>query len=113
MALRPIIARATAGLTLGTLEGYIDGLTGEKITGWARDTAYPRLPVLLDIMLNGEMIATILACDPRGDLNEAGLGNCAFAIRFTEPLTTSELAALTIQRHGSVLSISNSLPKAA
>jgi len=113
LALRPIVEAATSRITLGTLQGYIDIMTPARISGWARDSAHPTLPVLLDIMLGDQNIGTILACDPRGDLAEAGLGNHAFAITFPEPLTEPELATLTIQRHGTALPIAANLRQAA
>ena len=84
--LRPLAARAAACSSPGKLRGYIDEITGSGlIRGWAWDEANPELPVLLEIVAGGRVVGTVLACDPRSDLKEAGfaLGNCAF--HYTSP----------------------------
>ncbi len=98
-ALLPLITRATAGITPGTLQGNIDRLTPTRIEGWAMDSTHPDLPVLLQVMLGSRVIATILACDPRPDLAPAGKGNGnhAFALDIIDPLSPAELSRLTIR----------------
>jgi hypothetical protein len=96
--LRPIVARASAGVVPGRLEGYIDVLSAQHISGWARDTGNPLLPVQLEFFVGGASLGTVLACDPRGDLAEAGLGNCAFAVTFSAPLESGDVARLRVRR---------------
>ena len=43
-ALRPIVARATAGVPVGRLEGWIDSVSEWRIEGWALDHDHPELP---------------------------------------------------------------------
>jgi hypothetical protein len=40
-ALLPVLSLASAGLSVGPLEGWIDDLSGETIAGWALDTQHP------------------------------------------------------------------------
>jgi hypothetical protein len=79
-ALRPIITRATAHLPPGRLEGYVDRAAGPVLTGWAMDVDYPYMPVLLEILRDRVVIGSVLACDFRQDLQQAGkaAGRCAF-----------------------------------
>jgi hypothetical protein len=99
-ALAPFIARATANLAPGPLQGWIDTLTPTRIAGWAMDATHPDLPVLLEISVGDEIIGTALACDPRPDLTAAGKGNGnhAFALDISPALTPHELTTLRIHR---------------
>jgi hypothetical protein len=74
-ALRSVVARAATGLTAGPFEGYIDSVAEWRIEGWALDHDYPELPILLEILLGERVIGTVLACDYRADLLEAGISN--------------------------------------
>jgi hypothetical protein len=97
-ALLPVVARAT--ITPGTLEGYIDTIDPWHIQGWALDTAHPELPVLLEILLNGEKLGGTLACHHREDLAAAGkgTGRCAFTFKAPRRLPPDAIQHLTIRR---------------
>jgi hypothetical protein len=114
-ALRPIVARAAASVTPGRLEGYIDVLTSETIAGWARDAGHPNLPVELEFFLGAISLGTALACDPRPDLAQAGLGNCAFAVTLSTKLAPEDLARLQIRRtqDGAMLPAAETLRRTA
>jgi hypothetical protein len=95
-ALRPIVAGAASTLTQGRLDGSIDQITETGIDGWAMDTAHPDLPILLEIRLNGRRYATILACDHRADLRQAGVGNGNHAFFYRADIPAAHLPHLTI-----------------
>jgi hypothetical protein len=100
-ALRPVVARALAGVKPGTLHGAIDRIAFPwKITGWANDKANPELPVMLEVMLDDAVIGTFLACDYRADLRTAkiGKGRCSFAWRSPVRLPADAADRLTIRR---------------
>jgi len=99
-ALRPVVARAQQAVTPGPLAGVIDVIETGAIEGWAQDLSNPFLPVLLAVMLADEVIGTVLACDPRDDLRNAGIGNgqCAFSLTPPGYLSTEALATLRIRR---------------
>ncbi len=100
-ALRPIVARASAGLTPGTLRGAVDRVSAPwTVEGWAWDEAHPRLPVLLEVLLDGEAIGSILACAYRRDLAEAGFGDGRCAFFWTAPveLVAADAGRLHIRR---------------
>jgi Hint domain len=97
-ALRPVAARTATGLETGEITGYIDIITPNEIAGWAIDHAHPQLPLVLEIRLGDRVLASVLACDYRGDLAEAGMGRgrCAFSFTPREPLTAGELKRLQV-----------------
>jgi predicted ribosome-associated RNA-binding protein Tma20 len=92
-ALRQVVARASEGILPGALEGYIDLVDTWRIEGWALDQDHPELPVLLEIWVEDRLLGTVLACDHRGDLLEAGKGNgnCAFFYHLPMRLPEGEL----------------------
>jgi hypothetical protein len=97
-ALMPIVSRAAAGLVPGILHGWIERIEADGIVGWAQDTAYPELPVLLEVWLGDELLGTVLACEFRGDLAAAGIGRgyCRFGCSIVMPAGWA--GALTIRR---------------
>jgi probable HAF family extracellular repeat protein len=101
-ALRPLVARASAGQAPGHLHGSIDRVSGREIDGWAFDAAHPHLPVLVEVVLDGTVIHTALACDFRPDLRDAGfgLGRCAFFLSLPDVLPDALLHTLQVRRAG-------------
>ncbi len=85
--LRPIVALATQEVVAGSLAGFVDQVRGDwKLDGWAHDQAHPELPVLLEILLEGQVIGTVLACDFREDLLKAGFGQGRCSFTFISPV---------------------------
>jgi hypothetical protein len=84
--LRSVVARAATGLTAGPFEGYIDNVAEWRIEGWALDHDYPELPVLLEVLVCEQVIGTVLACDHRADLVEAGIGDGSRAFFHASPV---------------------------
>lgn len=83
VALRPVLARAEAMVSPGGLQGWIDWIGADGvIEGWAWDTGNPELPVALEVLADGEVIGTVLACQHRADLEAAGYGNGQCSFRF-------------------------------
>lgn len=97
-ALRPVVARASAGLKYGLLRGSIDRIAGAwKIEGWAQDVDHPELPVLLEVLLDDQVIGTVLACDHRKDLLDSGLGQGQCSFVFDSPTKIRPEAAGTLR----------------
>ena len=100
-ALRPVVARTAAALTPGPLRGSIDLVQAPwTINGWAQDSLHPELPVLLEILADGKVIGTTLACDYRADLDKAkiGGGRCAFFLTSPVRLHPEMLSTVQIRR---------------
>ena len=70
------------------------------IRGWAYEADHPQLPVLLEVLLEDKIIATVLACHYRGDLLDAGMGtgHCAFDLISPVRLSPETLRTLRIRR---------------
>ena len=100
-ALRPVVLRAMTGVMPGPLSGCIDLIPNSwKVEGWAHDASYPDLPVLLEVLLHDEPIGTVLACDHRGDLEQAGIGRgrCAFAFSSPVRLPADAMHEIRVRR---------------
>lgn len=100
-ALRPVVARAGQGVAPGPLKGWVETVAGDwKICGWAQDTAQTELPVLLEVLLGGKVLGSVLACDYRPDLAAAGLGrgHCGFVFISPRRLTAEVRAELQVRR---------------
>jgi len=55
------------------IQGHVDRITRQVITGWAADTAAPDEQIDITIFVNGRKMAQ-LACDqPRPDLRHMGM----------------------------------------
>lgn len=113
-ALRPVVARASAGIAPGALRGFIDRVEGSwKIVGWAQDEGHPELPVLLEVLLGDQAIGTVLACEFRGDLLKAkiGQGRCGFVFRSPVKIAPEAMAKLRVRRaaDGAEIRISDDL----
>jgi Hint domain len=116
--LRPIVARAARDVSPGPLAGFIDQVRGDwKLDGWAHDEAHPELPVLLEILLEGNVIGTVLACDYREDLLKAGFGQGRCSFTFVSPvkLRPALLSTLQVRRavDGAMVRVSKAILDAA
>jgi len=113
-ALRPVAARAVAGTIPGPLQGWVESAQDWRIQGWAIDLARPELPVLLEVLTGEKIIGTVLACEFREDLRQAGKGSGHCAFRFTPPFRLRG-EPLTIRRaaDGAVLPAPEELRRTA
>jgi hypothetical protein len=116
--LRPVVARASQDIVPGPLSGYIERVRGDwKLDGWAHDASHPELPVLLEIVLEGQVIGSVLACDLRADLLKAGFGQGRCSFTFISPikLRPALLATLQVRRalDGAPVPVSKSILGAA
>lgn len=114
-ALRPVIARARAMMPQaaapGPLYGWVDEVGADgRVTGWAFDPQTASLPVLLEVVLRGDVIGTVLACDYRADLEAAriGLGRCMFEVSIPGAQAAAMAGELQLRRadDGAVLALS-------
>jgi hypothetical protein len=75
----------------GRLRGFIDQAGPAGVTGWAQDEQAPENPVCLDIRLDGQRIARILANEYRADLRQAGIGSGCHASKARSPLPAARI----------------------
>jgi hypothetical protein len=64
------------------IRGFVDGLTGNQIDGWAFEVAHPTERVVVELRLDGERVATTVADRHRADLVRAGVGDAFHGFRF-------------------------------
>lgn len=76
------------------LDGLLEHADRDGISGWARDSASPDIPVELDIVLDGVPAARIAAAQHRPDLEGSGIGAHAFRLRFPRSMRAGEVAVL-------------------
>jgi antitoxin (DNA-binding transcriptional repressor) of toxin-antitoxin stability system len=83
----------------GIPEGRIDSANPTRISGWAFDPARPHTRLHLQILVDDEPVATLVANAPRPDLQRAGKGdgNCAFSYRFATALATDRPRMVSIR----------------
>jgi GT2 family glycosyltransferase len=65
---------------IGDLEFWIDTLTEDRISGWARDLTAVDKPLQIEILIDGKREAAFSAQEWRSDLVSAGKGACAFDV---------------------------------
>ncbi len=72
----------------GPLRGSLEIADRQFVAGWALLGAHPGVPVLLEVVDNGVVIAEVLAKQYRGDLEAAGIGDGrhAFRLQLAQPL---------------------------
>jgi len=110
------VARAAAAVTPGRLEGYVERVENAwQVIGWALDLENPALPVLLEVCAEGQVLGSVLACEHRLDLEQAGKGSGRCEFRFTAParLTAEMLARLSVRRaaDGAALARAEAIPE--
>jgi hypothetical protein len=64
------------------IRGFIDGLSGNQIDGWAFEPAHPTERVIVELRLDGQAVATTVADRHRTDLVRAGIGDAFHGFRF-------------------------------
>jgi SAM-dependent methyltransferase len=57
------------------LDGYVDVVSVNEISGWAFNSTQPNQPCLIDITVNDDTIATLKASHYRHDLKKLGFGD--------------------------------------
>jgi glycosyltransferase involved in cell wall biosynthesis len=85
-----------------TLTGHIDQADRHAVTGWAMDPARPGEPVLLEVVLDGEVVGSFPADRHRADLEQAGLGDGrhAFQLQIPGGLSPHAERVLELRRAG-------------
>lgn len=66
-------------------EGYLDNADCETIEGWAWDASNPDIPVAVDILVDGKLLAKVPADGFRKDLSEAGKSDGCHAFCYHTP----------------------------
>lgn len=77
-----VLKTSIANLLKGGVEGYVDGLDGRNIYGWAWRPRRPAQPVRVEAWLGDQLVAWAIADQHRADLHAANkrAGACAFRL---------------------------------
>ncbi|WP_160299889.1 hypothetical protein [Belnapia sp. F-4-1] len=83
------------------IRGLIDNATADRLYGWVWDAAHPGYRVKVELRLEGKVVATVVASNPRPDLAKHGIGDGSHAFEF--PLQRQwfrQLRDLSVIAHG-------------
>ena len=105
IALRAGLRMRDDELRVGTLRGYVDLVSTERIAGWAQNTNHPEAPVCLDIYAGGRLIGQTLANRYRKDLERSRARQ-----RFITASSSRRRPALPLARRRSADAPSIALP---
>jgi glycosyltransferase involved in cell wall biosynthesis len=91
---------AAAILALGPLQGQCRLLDASRITGWARNDGAPSRPVVLELLLDGEVLGSFAADRPRPDLATRFPDNpqLGFAVQIPRPIATEAARTVELRR---------------
>ena len=92
------------------VSGYIDGVIGDAVHGWAWDEDAPDRRLVLRALIDGEVLARGRAAEPRSDLVRHGIGDGyhGFRIPLARPLGPGEHRIVVVDvDSGSRLPLSN------
>jgi len=82
----------------GPLLGFFERVSDGCANGWAQDTEYPDSPVCLDVLVDGLVVAQVLAERFRADLLQAGIGDGRHGFCVALPGWTIAREAITVRR---------------
>jgi hypothetical protein len=82
--------------------GFLESADRSTITGWAYAPARPNLPLSLEILNRGALLARTIANIPRPDVKIAGFGNgrCGFSITLPGPLPALQRHEISVRPAG-------------
>jgi len=72
-----------------TVIGYLESADRQVVSGWAYAKGAPDVPVRVEIIADGVVVARTTANLPRPDVRAAGLGHgqCGFSVMLPAPLS--------------------------
>jgi glycosyltransferase involved in cell wall biosynthesis len=84
----------------GPLRGNVEVADRRIIAGWAMLESHPDVPVRLEVMVNGVVVAEVLAKQYRRDLEAAGIGDGrhAFRLQLPQPLDPYAAHEIVVRR---------------
>jgi hypothetical protein len=116
LAARAGLAPPTTPRT-GTLLGYLDTVTLDVVRGWAWQPDHPNEAVRLGVLVDGGLVALVVANRERSDVRKAGFGNgrCGFHLTLARPLSPFREHVVEVRRlvDGKALTHSPQVLKAA
>ncbi|WP_128546998.1 PA14 domain-containing protein [Larkinella soli] len=101
---------APANPSGGAYEGFLDGADCGSIGGWVYDRHQPDAPLTVEVLANGQVVATVPAATYRADLQNAGKGNGRHGFSLEPPanLKTGQPQTISVRVAGTGFSLTNS-----
>ena len=97
--LRQFLAALAEPSTLpGPLDGFLDGVGAERVSGWAQDRLALNATVRLRVTDNGVVLGEVLAGWHRPDLAAAGIGDHAFELVVPGGLSPAQRHVIDVRR---------------
>ena len=84
--------KTAPAIDLGSLDGAIERLDAEGVSGWARNAALPDASVCLEVRVDGKALGYAYAAAPRA------AGGRAFTLNFDIPLDPAHMARIEVVR---------------
>lgn len=93
----------------GAHEGFVDGANCDQVVGWVWDANRPDEPLQVEVLANGQVIATGTANQYRMDLQQAGKGNGihGYSIALPNTAKTGASVTLTVRVQGTTYLLTN------
>jgi len=90
--------------------GYFDGADCNQLWGWAWDASQPTTPIQVDLFVDGNFLARVVADQYRSDLQSAGIGDGQHGWSYALPESLRDRQAHTISARvaDSTFELSNS-----
>jgi SAM-dependent methyltransferase len=108
----PTVNRQNGGVTRleHRLEGHLDSVDSSRAQGWAWDRERPNDPVHVDLLVDGQLAATVLADVYGADLELGGIGNGhhRWSLSTTEYLGDGAMHLIAVRHHGTDLHLAQS-----
>ena len=87
-----------AAIVPGELAGHVERLEDGVLEGWVMDRANPAAPVELEVLLDGETVAAVLANRYRVDVDRAGFASARCGFSVAMPAAAASLAQVEVRR---------------
>ena len=108
---RPLAGQAVAikATDIG-YAGFVDDVLPGTISGWAANLSKPDARVSLDLVVDGEVVDTVIADQPRPDLAAAGIGDgySAFTFNLKPDAGFKEPRPVSVRMSGTRMELCNS-----
>jgi sulfatase maturation enzyme AslB (radical SAM superfamily) len=78
------------------IKGYLDGVFGDRVCGWAMDPGEPQASPHVEVLVNDRPLLTTVASRFRPDLHRAGIGTGAYGFEAVLPPALLDGRPLTV-----------------
>lgn len=80
----------------GQIDGYLDGINGRKVQGWARNVHNPN-PIAVALYIDDNLVDKVLASEQRDDLERQRLGSHAYTLTIPVSYCDGQTHRITVK----------------